>query len=92
MMRRIPDPRTAGTDVEMLWDYRDRHQLIELRQHKSRSVAISVGIPTSFFQQPGDTSFAWGTVLLVGCSVFAVVKTPTAEDPSAGVYFAHIWE
>ncbi|KAF2470386.1 uncharacterized protein BDR25DRAFT_355497 [Lindgomyces ingoldianus] len=58
MMNRMPDPRQAGTDVEMLWDSRDQGQMIDLRPYRSRNRAKPYGIPTSFFSQPGNTAFA----------------------------------
>jgi hypothetical protein len=76
----------------MLWDYKNLLQYIELKAEKKPLVSVAFGIPTSFFETPGDQAFAWGTIGLIGCTAFTVVKTPTEEDPESGVYVAHIWE
>lgn len=86
----MPDPRNQGTDVKMLYDSGDKGQRVDLRPYRSRIMAKWYGIPTSFFSKPGNDAFAWGTVGLVGCSIFVIVKTPTPEDERAGVYMAHI--
>ncbi|KAF1828244.1 hypothetical protein BDW02DRAFT_635299 [Decorospora gaudefroyi] len=108
IMNRMPDPRRAGypNDVAMLWDYANDQQYIELIAYKRTGYSRAYGIPTSFFEVPGDEPFAWGTIGLVrcneaiqdggllrhGCTAFTVVKTPTESDPNSGVYMAHIWE
>ncbi|KAF2681389.1 hypothetical protein K458DRAFT_406399 [Lentithecium fluviatile CBS 122367] len=95
MMNRIPNPQFQATDVEIIWNSRDPAQWIDLRPYRSPArerEQKAYGIPTSYFSHPGNTAFAWGTVLLVGCTMFAIVKTPTPQDPSAGIYMAHTWE
>jgi hypothetical protein len=93
---RMPDPRIAGypTDVEMIWDEKDPGQWIDLKIDPKgyEDTGKALGIPTSKFANPSNERFAWGTIGLVGCTVYAVVKTPTAQDPTPAVYFAHIWE
>jgi hypothetical protein len=103
MMRRMPDPTDQGypSNVEMIWDYNDPTQYIDIKlRKKTQSQKFSeykpYAIPTSFFQQLDNdnqpASFAWGTIGLVGCSLIVIVKTPTPADPTGGVYMAHIWE
>jgi len=92
-MQRMPDPAYERTDVTMLWDFDDEEQWIDLRPHKGDNTDVKgYAIPTSFFQQPGNEAFAWGTIALVGCTMMIIVKTPTPQDPRSGVYMAHIWE
>ena len=79
----------------MLFDFSDKTQFVKVIPNRKKGepkMILPIGMPTSFFRQPGDEAFAWGTVGLVGCTMFALVKTPTDEDRSAGVYMGHIWE
>lgn len=93
IMQRLPDPRTTGTDVTMLWNQRDPGQWIDLKTYRGRNGEYKpYGIPTSLFQQPGNDAFAWGTIGLIGCSMYIIIKTPTSQDTRSGVYMAHIWE
>jgi hypothetical protein len=93
-MERLPDPNEKGypDDVDMIWDGDDPNQYIDLKTYMGRRETKAYAIPTSFFENPGDDAFAWGTIGLVGCSVYVVVKEPTSQDPISAVYFAHIWE
>jgi hypothetical protein len=93
IMQRMPDPRGVGlpTDVTMLWTGRPEEK-IDLKTHKRTGYQRDYGIPTSFFETPGNNAFAYGTIGLVGCSAFTVVKTPTPASPNLGFYMAHIWE
>jgi hypothetical protein len=91
--KRMPDPRGVGppTDVTMLWTGRPEEK-IDLKTHKRTGYQRDYGIPTSFFETPGNNAFEYGTIGLVGCSAFTVVKTPTPASPNFGFYMAHIWE
>jgi hypothetical protein len=91
MMQRMP--RGGAPDVQMLWDENDSGQMIDLKAPKPMERWVKpLAIPTSLFQQPGNDAFAWGTIGLVGCTMYIIVKEPTQQDPSSGVYMAHIWE
>ena len=79
-------------DVEMIWDYADPEQYIDLKVDPKGYDGKPYGIPTSKFANPGTERFAWGTIGLVGCTIYTTVKQPTAQDPVPAVYFAHIWE
>jgi hypothetical protein len=94
IMQRLPDPTIHGMDngVQMLWDQNSPGQWIDLKVYRAKLTQKAYGIPTSFFAEPGNEAFAWGTIGLVGCSVYTVVKPYTPEDPNPAVYIAHIRE
>jgi hypothetical protein len=93
IMQRLPDPADQPTDVKLLWDENDAGQWIDLKTYRGKDGEyVPYGIPTSFFEQPGNEAFAYGTIGLVGCSLFIIIKTPTLQDTRSGVYIAHIWE
>lgn len=90
-MERLPG--TDEIDVEMLFNFNDLTQWIDLKVLYSTEGEVKpYGIPTSFFRQPDNEAFAWGTIGLVGCTMYIVIKLPTLQDPTPGVYMAHIWE
>ncbi|KAF2737495.1 hypothetical protein EJ04DRAFT_119173 [Polyplosphaeria fusca] len=79
-------------DVKLIWDGDDEKQYIQMELLDGRGATYP--IPTSFWIEPGNKEFAWGTIGLVGCSLMTAVKDikKDSEDKTTGVYMAHYWE